>query len=67
VSQTVFVLEDDADILRLVQYHLEAAGFTVRPYTTVGTIVTDAYFFWTSWSRAGTGWIFAGACARTRR
>src|ERR1039457_1085529 len=42
VSQTVFVLEDDADILRLVQYHLEAAGFTVRPYTTVGTIVTDA-------------------------
>jgi len=32
VSQTVFVLEDDADILRLVQFHLEAAGYTVRTY-----------------------------------
>ena len=42
LSQTVFVLEDDADISRLVQYHLEAAGFTVRPYMTVGTIVADA-------------------------
>src|ERR1039458_4659009 len=42
VSQTVFVLEDDADILRLVQYCLGFALFTVRPYTTVGTIVTDA-------------------------
>ena len=42
MSQTVFVLEDDADILRLVQYHLEAAGFTVKPYTTVGQIVPDA-------------------------
>ena len=42
MSQTVFVLEDDADISRLVQYHLEAAGFTVRPYMTVGQIVADA-------------------------
>jgi len=36
------VLEDEADILRLVQYHLEAAGFTVKPYPTQGTIVADA-------------------------
>jgi two-component system phosphate regulon response regulator PhoB len=36
------VLEDDADISRLVQYHLEAAGFTVRAYMTVGSIVADA-------------------------
>jgi DNA-binding response OmpR family regulator len=42
LSQTVFVLEDEADISRLVQYHLEAAGFTVRPYMTVGHIVADA-------------------------
>ena len=36
------MLEDDADISRLVQYHLEAAGFTVRPYLTIGQIVADA-------------------------
>jgi two-component system phosphate regulon response regulator PhoB len=42
LSQTVFVLEDDADISRLVQYHLEAAGFTVRPYMAVGSIMADA-------------------------
>ena len=42
MSQTVFVLEDDADISRLVQYHLESAGFMVRPYMTMGQIVADA-------------------------
>ncbi len=42
LSQTVFVLEDDADISRLVQYHLEAAGYAVKPYMTIGSIVADA-------------------------
>ncbi len=42
MSQTIFVLEDDADISRLVQYHLESAGYTVRPYLTQGGIVADA-------------------------
>lgn len=42
MSQTIVVLEDDQDISRLVRYHLEAAGFTVRTYPTVGTIVADA-------------------------
>jgi DNA-binding response OmpR family regulator len=42
LSQTVFVLEDDPDISRLVQYHLEAAGYTVKLYMTIGTIVADA-------------------------
>jgi two-component system phosphate regulon response regulator PhoB len=42
LSQTVFVLEDDTDILRLVQFHLEAAGYTVRPYTALGQIMADA-------------------------
>lgn len=42
MSQTIFVLEDDADIARLVQYHLQAAGFQVRAYSSVGTIVSDA-------------------------
>ena len=42
MSQTIFVLEDDADISRLVQYHLESAGFTVRSYLTIGQILPDA-------------------------
>jgi len=42
VSQVVFVLEDDADISRLVQYQLERAGFVVRVYGAIGSIVQDA-------------------------
>ena len=42
LSQTVVVLEDDADILRLVQFHLEAAGFAVRTYMAMGQIMADA-------------------------
>jgi DNA-binding response OmpR family regulator len=42
VSQTVFVLEDDADISRLVQYQLERAGFIAKPYAAIGSIVQDA-------------------------
>jgi len=42
LSQTIVVLEDDADIARLVQYHLEGAGYTVRAYLTQGSLVADA-------------------------
>jgi two-component system phosphate regulon response regulator PhoB len=42
LSQTVFVLEDDGDIARLIQHHLEAAGFSARIYTTPGTLIPDA-------------------------
>ncbi len=42
MSQTIFVLEDDADISRLVQFHLESSGYVVRPYLTQGSIVADA-------------------------
>lgn len=42
MSQTIFVLEDDADISRLVQYHLESAGFSVRSYISPGQVLTDA-------------------------
>ncbi len=42
MSQTIVVLEDDADISRLVQYHLESAGYIVRPYLTQGSLVADA-------------------------
>jgi len=42
VSQTVFVLEDDTDISRLVQYHVEKAGFTVRAFETGRNVVSEA-------------------------
>ena len=42
LSQSVFVLEDDADISRLVQHHLEAAGFSVRPFLTPTNLIPDA-------------------------
>lgn len=42
MSQTIFVLEDDPDINRLVHHQLERAGYTVRPYFAVGSIIEDA-------------------------
>ncbi len=42
MSQSVFVLEDDSDISRLVQLHLEAAGFEVRLFATPTNLVPDA-------------------------
>jgi len=42
VSQVIFVLEDDADIRRLVQYQLEGAGYSVKAYPSIGTILQDA-------------------------
>ena len=42
MSQTVFVLEDDADISRLVSYHLEKAGFTVRVFASGTSILSEA-------------------------
>jgi DNA-binding response OmpR family regulator len=42
LSQSVFVLEDDVDISRLVQHHLEAAGFGVRVFGTPVNLLPDA-------------------------
>jgi DNA-binding response OmpR family regulator len=42
LSQTVFVLEDDTDIARLVQHHLEAAGFSARLFHTPANLIPDA-------------------------
>jgi two-component system phosphate regulon response regulator PhoB len=42
LSQTIFVLEDDTDIARLVQHHLEAAGFAARLYSTPTYLIADA-------------------------
>ncbi len=40
--QTIFVLEDDADISRLVQYNLQAAGYEVKAYAAIDRILSDA-------------------------
>ena len=42
MNQTIFVLEDDADIQRLIRHHLEAAGFTVQAYATPLDVIPDA-------------------------
>src|SRR6201992_2645086 len=42
LSQTIFVLEDDPDISRLVQHQLETAGFSVRGFSTPTNLIPDA-------------------------
>jgi len=42
LSQTIFVLEDDTDIARLVQHHLEAAGYAARLFHTTTNLIPDA-------------------------
>jgi DNA-binding response OmpR family regulator len=41
-KQKVFVVEDDADIARLVRHHLEAAGYRVRVYATTHSVLAEA-------------------------
>jgi two-component system phosphate regulon response regulator PhoB len=36
------VVEDDADISRLVRHHLEGAGFAVRPFASASGVVAQA-------------------------
>ena len=42
VKPTIFVVEDDPDISRLVRHHLEGANFNVRLYATGNIVVSDA-------------------------
>jgi len=42
VKPSIFVVEDDPDISRLVRHHLEAAGFAVRLFATGNTVVAEA-------------------------
>jgi two-component system phosphate regulon response regulator PhoB len=42
LSQTIFVLEDDQDISRLVQHSLEIAGFAVRTFASPAAVLADA-------------------------
>ena len=73
MSQTIFVLEDDADISRLVQYHLESAGFTVSPiwrlirYFPMPNGSLRRFFSGHHGVRAATVWTCAGGCVRILR
>lgn len=38
----IFLVEDDADIARLVRHHLEGAGYTVRAFSTIPPVLPEA-------------------------
>jgi DNA-binding response OmpR family regulator len=42
VSHKIFVLEDDADIARLVKHHLEIAGYRVRSFANTTHVLAEA-------------------------
>lgn len=42
VKPTIFVVEDDPDISRLVRHHLEGAGFGVRLFASSSGVLPDA-------------------------
>lgn len=42
MRQTIFVVEDDADIARLVRHHLESAGYVTRMFAQGTGVVEDA-------------------------
>ncbi len=42
MKQTIFAVEDDTDILRLVCHHLETAGYGVRTFSTSTGVLAEA-------------------------
>ncbi len=42
MKQTIFVVEDDPDISRLVRHHLEAAGYAVRSFSSGAGVLATA-------------------------
>jgi two-component system phosphate regulon response regulator PhoB len=42
VKPSIFVIEDDPDISRLVRHHLEGAGFAVKVFPTGNTVIAEA-------------------------
>jgi two-component system phosphate regulon response regulator PhoB len=41
-KQKIFVVEDDADIARLLRHNLEASGYRVRVYSSTHSVLADA-------------------------
>jgi DNA-binding response OmpR family regulator len=42
VKPSIYLVEDDPDISRLVRHHLEGAGFGVKVFATGNTVITEA-------------------------
>lgn len=42
MAQTIFLIEDDADISNLVRHHLEAAGFRLLSFSTTTGVISRA-------------------------
>lgn len=41
-KQTIFIVEDDSDICRLVQHHLKAAGFATTTFSNGRSVIQEA-------------------------
>jgi two-component system phosphate regulon response regulator PhoB len=42
VKNTIFIVEDDADIAQLVRHHLHSAGFEVKVFPTIDNVLDEA-------------------------
>lgn len=42
MKASIFVIEDDPDISRLVRHHLESAGFAVKVFATGNTVIAES-------------------------
>ena len=42
MKPSIFVVEDDPDISRLVRHHLEAEGFAVKVFATGNTVIPES-------------------------
>jgi two-component system phosphate regulon response regulator PhoB len=42
VKQTIFLVEDDADISNLVKHHMESAGFSLRVFASTAGVMAQA-------------------------
>jgi DNA-binding response OmpR family regulator len=42
MQPSIFVVEDEADIARLIRHHLETSGFTVRSFSSTHNVISEA-------------------------
>jgi DNA-binding response OmpR family regulator len=42
MQPSIFVVEDEADIARLIRHHLESSGFTIRSFTSTHNVISEA-------------------------
>lgn len=42
MQPSIFVVEDEADIARLIRHHLESSGFTVRSFSSTQNVISEA-------------------------